>query len=134
MWVPNDQLHAIAKPVKFQEKPMKNSNHLLAATAIVLSSFLSGHAFAAATAEPTKMDMAESPSLTEGEVRKIDKELGKITLKHSDIKHLDMPGMTMVFLAKDKTMLDKVKVGDKVRFMVVDEGGKMTVTDIQAAK
>ena len=112
---------------------MKNFNDLLAATALALSSLMSGQAVAATAAEPTHMEMAESPSLTDGEVKKIDKELGKITLKHSDIKHLDMPGMTMVFLAKDKTMLDKVKVGDKVRFMVVYEGGKMTVTDIQPA-
>ena len=64
----------------------------------------------------------------------IDKELGKITIKHGAIKHMDMPGMTMVFLAKDKAMLEKVKAGDKVRFMVAYEGGKMTVTDIQPAK
>ena len=113
---------------------MKNSNYLLAATAIALSSLMSGQAAAATAAEPTQMEMAESPSLTDGEVKKIDKELGKITIKHGAIKHMDMPGMTMVFLAKDKALLDKVKAGDKVRFMVVDEGGKMTVTDIQPAK
>ena len=113
---------------------MKNTNYLLAATAIVLSSLLSGQAFAAAAAEPTKMEMATSPSLTDGEVKKIDKEQGKITLKHGAIKHMDMPGMTMVFLVKDKTMLDTVKAGDKVQFMVANEGGKMTVTQIQAGK
>lgn len=112
---------------------MKNTNYLLAATTIALSSFLSGQAFAAAPAEPAKMEMAHSPSLTDGEVKKIDKEQGKITLKHGAIKHMDMPGMTMVFLAKDKAMLDTVKAGDKVRFMVVDQGGKMTVTEIQPA-
>jgi Cu(I)/Ag(I) efflux system protein CusF len=135
MWLTNSQLYAkstvIAKPIKFKENPMKNSNYLLAATAIALSTLLSGQAFAATTVEPTKMEMAESPSLTDGEVRKIDKEMGKITIKHGAIKHMDMPGMTMVFLAKDKAMLDKVKTGDKVRFMVAYEGGKMTVTDIQ---
>ncbi len=113
---------------------MKNTNALLAATAIALSSFLSGHAFAAASAQPTQMEMANSPSLTDGEVKKIDKEQGKITLKHGAIKHMDMPGMTMVFSVKDKTMLDTVKAGDKVQFMVVEEGGKMTVTQIQAGK
>ena len=112
---------------------MKNTNALLAATAIALSSFLSGHAFAAASAQPTQMEMANSPSLTDGEVKKIDKEQGKITLKHGAIKHMDMPGMTMVFLAQDKAMLDTVKVGDKVRFRVVEQGGKMTVTEIGPA-
>ena len=113
---------------------MKNSNYLLAATAIALSSLMSGQAAAATAAEPIHLEMAESPSLTDGDVKKIDKELGKITIKHGAIKHMDMPGMTMVFLVKDKALLDKVKAGDKVRFMVVDEGGKMTVTDIQPAK
>ena len=47
---------------------------------------------------------------------------------------VDMPGMTMVFAAKDKAMLASVKAGDKVKFMVVNEGGKMVVTDIQPAK
>ncbi len=42
--------------------------------------------------------------------------------------------MTMVFTAKDKAMLASVKAGDKVKFMVVNEGGKMIVTDIQPAK
>ena len=70
------------------------------------------------------MEMAHSPSLTDGEVKKIDKEQGKITLKHGAIKHMDMPGMTMVFLAKDKAMLDTVKAGDKVRFMVVTRAEK----------
>ena len=112
---------------------MKNANYLLAATAIALSSFLSGQAFAAAAVETTKMEMATSPSLTDGEVKKIDKEQGKITLKHGAIKHMDMPGMTMVFLAKDKAMLDTVKAGDKVRFMVANESGKMTVTEIHPA-
>ena len=45
-----------------------------------------------------------------------------------------MPGMTMVFNAKDKSLLDKVQVGDKVSFMVVSEGGKMVVTAIEPAK
>ena len=86
MWLTNSQLYAkstaIAKPIKFKENPMKNSNYLLAATAIALSTLLSGQAFAATPVEPTKMEMAESPSLTDGEVRKIDKEMGKITIKH----------------------------------------------------
>ena len=41
--------------------------------------------------------------------------------------------MTMVFVAKEKSLLDKVQPGDKVRFMVAYESGKMTVTDIQSA-
>jgi Cu/Ag efflux protein CusF len=73
-------------------------------------------------------------SMSDGEIRKIDKEAGKITIKHGEIKSLEMPPMTMVFTAKEKSMLDKIQVGDKVKFAVVHEGGKMVVTDIVPAK
>lgn len=79
----------------------------------------------------SKMGMAPAPGMTEGEVRKVDKESGKITLKHAAIKHLDMSPMTMVFTVKDKALLDKVQVGQKVTFAVVNENSKMVVTDIQ---
>ncbi len=73
-------------------------------------------------------------SMTEGEVRKIDKEAKKITLKHGDIKNLDMPGMTMVFQVKDAALLDKVKAGDKVMFTAEKADGAIVVTAIEAAK
>ena len=78
-----------------------------------------------------KMDM--SKDMTEGEVRKVDKEAGKLTIKHGTIKNLDMPGMTMAFQVKDKALLDKAKAGDKIKFTVVMDNGKMVVTDIQKA-
>jgi Cu/Ag efflux protein CusF len=72
--------------------------------------------------------------MTDGEVKKVDPDNGKITLKHGDIKNLDMPGMTMVFTVRDKGQLTNLKPGDKVQFMVVQEGGKMIVTDIQSVR
>ena len=78
---------------------------------------------------------ASAPAVfADGEVRKVDKEAKKITLKHGEIKNLDMLGMTMAFPVKDATMLDKLKVGDKVQFKVVDDGGTLIVIEIQAAK
>jgi Cu/Ag efflux protein CusF len=77
---------------------------------------------------------ASDAELIDGEVRKVDLEAGKVTLKHADIKSLDMPAMTMVFAVKDKAMLDKLKTGDKIRFKVVNDGGKFTLTEIQPAK
>ena len=71
---------------------------------------------------------------TEAEVRKVDKENKKVTLKHGEIKNLDMPAMTMVFQLNDGAALDRLKAGDKVRFKAASEGGKYTVTEIQAAK
>lgn len=72
--------------------------------------------------------------LTDGEVRKLDLDAGKVTLKHADIKNLDMPAMTMVFAVKDKALLDKLKVGDKVRFKAVSDGGRLMLTEIEPAK
>ncbi|XLZ70936.1 copper-binding protein [Massilia sp. SR12] len=68
---------------------------------------------------------------TDGEIRKVDKPSGKLTIKHGELKNLGMGGMTMVFKVKDAAMLDKVQAGDKVRF-TVDK--TMTVTAIELAK
>lgn len=110
---------------------MKHIKPLLAATAIALSTLFSGAVLAQTSSDHTAMEMSAKPSLTDGEVKKIDKEAGKVTLKHGEIKHLEMPPMTMVFGVKDKSMLDTVKAGDKVRFMVIEEKGRMLVTDLQ---
>jgi Cu(I)/Ag(I) efflux system periplasmic protein CusF len=75
-----------------------------------------------------------SASMTEGEVRKIDKDAKKITLKHGEIKNLDMPGMTMVFQVKDAALLDKVKAGDRVKFTAEKVGSAIVVTSIEVAK
>ena len=85
------------------------------------------------TAQVTTATTA-APDMTDGEVRKIDMEAGKLTLKHGEIKNLDMPGMTMVFVVKDKAMLDKLKAGDKIKFKAINDAGKLTVTDIQPAR
>ncbi len=69
--------------------------------------------------------------MTDAEVRKVDADNQKITLKHGFIKNLDMPGMTMVFTAKDKAQLTGLAAGDKVKFAVEMVEGKFTVTDIK---
>lgn len=76
--------------------------------------------------------LATTP-MADGEVRKIDLSAKKITLKHGEIKNLDMPPMTMVFQVKDPSMLDKVKVGDKVRFTVESANGAMTILTLEPA-
>ena len=84
--------------------------------------------------KPEAATAASASDLTDGEVRKIDLEAGKVTLKHADIKSLDMPAMTMVFAVKDRAMLDKLKTGDKVRFKEINDGGRFMLTEIQPAK
>lgn len=107
---------------------------VLSATALAVTALVSYPVFAQMNMEHGKMGMAATPGMTDGEVRKIDKEAGKITIKHGEIKHMDMPGMTMVFVAKDKALLDKIAVGAKIQFMVTNENGLMMVTDIQTAR
>jgi Cu(I)/Ag(I) efflux system protein CusF len=100
-------------------------------TACLRSILASLHiAVAAAVALPSFAQTA----MDDAEVRKVDKENQKITLKHGEIKNLEMPAMTMVFAVKDPAMLDNVKAGDKVQFRAVNENGKLTVTEIQATK
>ncbi len=79
---------------------------------------------------------AESPAatanLSDGEIRKVDTDAKKITIKHGPLANLDMPPMTMVFQVKDPSMLERVKVGDKVKFEAQKLGGAYTVTRIEA--
>ncbi len=69
----------------------------------------------------------------EGQVRRIDKEAKKVTLQHGPLEGIDMPAMTMVFQVADPAMLDKIAVGDKVRFTVTRGGGAMTLQTIDVS-
>jgi len=74
-------------------------------------------------------------SLSDGEIRKVDKVAKKLTIKHGPLQNIDMPAMTMVFQVKDVKMLDQVKAGDKVKFEAgLLPGGKTVVTRIEVVK
>ncbi len=108
-------------------------------TAIVVALAIPGVALAAGDEQASKavgadVGAAGAAEFTDGEVRKIDKQSGKLTLKHGAIKNLDMPGMTMVFTVKDKAMLDNVQPGDKVRFKAISKGGTLIVTEMQTPR
>jgi Cu(I)/Ag(I) efflux system periplasmic protein CusF len=70
----------------------------------------------------------------DGEVRKVNKDEKKITLRHGELKQQDMPPMTMVFHVKDPAMLDKVKAGDRVKFRAQNTGGALVITEIEVNK
>jgi Cu(I)/Ag(I) efflux system periplasmic protein CusF len=72
--------------------------------------------------------------LADGEVRKVDKSAGKITLKHGPIKSLDMPAMTMVYQVKDPALLERVKAGDRVDFAAEKVGEAYVLTRIEPKK
>lgn len=56
-----------------------------------------------------------------------------MTIKHGEIKNLEMPAMTMVFYVKDKGQLSGLKVGDKIKFKVVQDGVMFMVTELKVA-
>ncbi|WP_428420395.1 copper-binding protein [Methylibium sp.] len=78
--------------------------------------------------------LAHAQTTTDGEVRKVDAAQKKITLKHGEIKNLDIPPMSMVFQVSDPALLAKVKAGDKVRFTADKINGAYTVTSIEVAR
>ena len=95
---------------------MKFTKSIIAGVALSLSS-----AFA----------LAEEPIWTKGEITKVDKELGKVTVKHEEIKNLEMPPMRMIFRVADPAMLDQLKPGQKGEFYFVDENGRMLIKQIK---
>ncbi|GIL06454.1 MAG: RND transporter [Betaproteobacteria bacterium] len=96
--------------------------------ALIAAALLAPLAAAAQSAPAAEPDMAN------GEVRRINKEQNKITLRHGEIKSLEMPPMTMVFTVRDPKLLDAVKVGDRVLFRAAKEdGGTYVVTAIKPA-
>lgn len=109
---------------------MKQLQQFILAAVVGLSSI--------ATATPALAQQAAAASaqdaLSDGEIKKVDKEAGKLTIKHGELKKLGMPGMTMAFKAADPAMLDKVKPGDKVRFVADKVAGAFTVTAIDTVK
>lgn len=75
-----------------------------------------------------------SASTTDGEIRRVDKDAKKLTIRHGPIKNLEMPAMTMVFQVKDPALLEKVNVGDKVKFNAERIPGGYAVTAIETVK
>lgn len=74
------------------------------------------------------------PAMTAGEITKLDKAGGRVTLKHGEIKNLDMPPMTMNFRVANPKLLDGVNVGDRVQFVAEKVNGQFTVTVLNKAR
>lgn len=87
----------------------------------------------ALAADADKSAAAESSHTTEGEVRKVDKDAGKVTIRHGPIEALGMPAMTMVYRVADPGMLDRLKTGDKIRFAAEKVNGSFVVVKVDPA-
>ena len=107
---------------------MKHLSHALFVAVLIASPALAEeqHHFVA----QASASASQSEALSEGEIRRIDKEAKKLTIRHGPLANLDMPPMTMVFQVKDPGMVDQLKPGDKVRFRAEKIGGAYTVTEI----
>lgn len=108
----------------------------LASAAVLLAAtgMATAQTQAAQTNQATTAASAPSASMADGEVRKVDKEAGKVTLRHGPLENLGMPGMTMVFRVADPKMLESLKEGHKVKFSADRVNGALTVTTIEAVK
>lgn len=82
---------------------------------------------------PSPQEAVADAGLTPGEVRKVDREQGKVTLRHGEIRDLGMPPMTMVFRVADPRLLEQLKPGDQVRFRAENRNGAYTVIALERA-
>lgn len=73
---------------------------------------------------------AASP-MTAGEVVKVDRAQGRVTLKHAEIRSMEIPAMTMTYRVKDKAQLESLKPGDKVQFSIDRIDSQYTVVAIE---
>ena len=67
----------------------------------------------------------------QGQVRRVDQATQKITIKHGEIKSIDMPPMTMVFNAREPATLEGIQVNDTIEFQAETDGNKYYVSKIR---
>ena len=84
--------------------------------------------------DAAKPAAAADAAMTNGEVRKVDKAAGKVSIKHGFIRKFDMPPMTMAYHVKDKALLQQLKPGDKIKFDVERAGDDYTVVRLEKVK
>jgi Cu(I)/Ag(I) efflux system periplasmic protein CusF len=109
-------------------------NLMKAIVKAVFAAAVSLTAFSSTYAENAQSAASAADSMSTGEIRKVDKSTGKVTIKHGELKNVGMSAMTMAFKVKDQSMLNGVKVGDKVNFVVEKTGSQMIVTQLEAQK
>ena len=104
---------------------------ILPALIVALLTGLSTAPVALAAHDAAIKASADTQSLSEGVVKKVDAAAGKITIAHGPLENLNMPPMTMGFEVKDKAALKGIKAGDKVRFRAEQIGDRLVVTTLK---
>jgi Cu/Ag efflux protein CusF len=113
------------------------SIHQLAIIAAMAFSSTTAQAAHAAGAQDVTLPAASAPAATpmsEGEIRKVDKEGGKLTIKHGPLDNLGMGAMTMVFRVQDPSLLERLKAGDRISFVADMIDGQLTATQVKIEK
>ena len=100
---------------------------------ILAAALAAGLAPVAAMAADAPAKSSAAAGLSTGEVRKVDREAKKVTIKHGPIENLKMPPMTMVFRVKDPAMLEGLEPGAKIRFRAEEADGGYLATRVQKA-
>ncbi len=107
---------------------------IVCAAAAVVAPCAGAQSAGTAPLSSQRVAAASAAPATEGVVRKVDRQQGRLTLQHGRIENLGMPGMTMVFKAASPKLLDGLKEGDKVTFAADNVEGVLTVTAIEAVR
>ncbi len=107
--------------------------HLITALTLAFCA-LTAHNTANAQTTPTPAVDTKAKEMVDAEVKKVDKDTGKVTLKHAEIKSLDMPAMTMVFRVRDAALWEKLTEGAKVKVSIEKALMGYNVTQVEAIK
>jgi Cu(I)/Ag(I) efflux system protein CusF len=113
---------------------------LLPALLLFLASPLPASVHAADAHDPhaghgmTAPSATASTPLVEGQVKKIDKAGGKLTLTHGPLTNLNMPAMTMVFRVKEAAWLNQLQPEQKIRFVADSINGVLTIVRLEVTK
>lgn len=111
---------------------MKTFLYVIATSLIVIPAWAgSGHVH---TPGPSTQVSTAVASWAEGEVRRVDRAQGRVTLRHGPIDSLGMPPMTMVFRVQDPAWLEGLQPGDHIRFQAERVGGAYTVTRLEKSQ
>jgi Cu(I)/Ag(I) efflux system protein CusF len=72
----------------------------------------------------------DNQALTDAVVRKVDPATGMVTLQHGALKNINMSAMTMAYKAKDASMVEEARAGEKVKVRVENVDGTLTIVKL----
>ena len=94
----------------------------------LLCAIAAGAVLAGTTALPVQA--AQKTASASGEVRRVDSNAGRVTIRHGAIAALELPAMTLVYQA-EPALLVGISPGDKVSFTAMVEEQKYIIIEIR---